>query len=332
MKERLMKKIQQSMSANLNERQREQLTLVLHCCFQNYSIKEIVSEARSEEAHDENFRLLNLFLASKQIEGCSDKTIRYYRDTITGLLNHTVKSIRDIFTEDLRTYLAGYQSKHSTSKVTTDNVRRILSSFFAWLEDEDYIVKSPVRRIRRIKAAKIIKEAFTDESIEILRDTCREVRNLAIVEMLDSSGMRVGELTKLNRDDINFNERSCIVLGKGCNEREVYFDARTKIHLLEYLNSRIDDDQALFVSLRAPHRRLSIGGVEYLLRRLGKEASVNNVHPHRFRRTLATRAIDKGMPIEQVQRLLGHKKIDTTMCYALVNQSNVKIAHRRYVG
>ena len=200
------------------------------------------------------------------------------------------------------------------------------------MEDEDYIVKSPVRRIHRIKTAKIIKEAFTDETIEVLRDTCSEVRNLAMVELLASSGMRVGELVKLNRTDINFNERSCIVFGKGSSEREVYFDARTKIHLWQYLNSRTDDNPALFVSLRSPHKRLEIGGVEFLLRKLGRIAAIENVHPHRFRRTLATRAIDKGMPIEQVQRLLGHKKIDTTMCYALVNQSNVKIAHRRYVG
>lgn len=332
MKEKLMKEIQQKMSAYLNERQREQLTAVLHGCFQGYSVSLAEDMQRTEEAKEENFRLLEQFLAAKRIEGCSEKTIHYYRKTIHDLLNKTEKSIRDIFTEDLRTYLTNYQDEKSPSKVTIDNIRRILSSFFAWLEDEDYIVKSPVRRIHKIKTAKIIKEAFTDESIEVLRDTCTEIRNLAIVELLDSSGMRVGEMVKLNRGDINFNERSCIVFGKGSSEREVYFDAKTKLHLQEYLDSRQDDNPALFVSLRAPHKRLEIGGVEYMLRKLGKEADVSNVHPHRFRRTLATRAIDKGMPIEQVQRLLGHKKIDTTMCYALVNQSNVKNAHRRYVG
>ena len=269
---------------------------------------------------------------STPTSGCSEKTIHYYDETIKDLLGKTEKSVREVITEDLRSYLTAYQDERSASKVTIDNIRRILSSFFSWLEDEDYIVKSPVRRIHKIKTAKIIKEAFTDESIEILRDTCSEIRNLAIVELLDSSGMRVGEMVKLNRDDINFNERSCIVFGKGSSEREVYFDAKTKLHLQEYLDSRKDDNPALFVSLRAPHTRLDIGGVEYMLRKLGREAEVNNVHPHRFRRTLATRAIDKGMPIEQVQRLLGHKKIDTTMCYALVNQNNVKNAHRRYVG
>ena len=332
MKETLMKEIQQKMNACLNERQREQLTAVLHSCFQNYSVSLCCDAIKVEEAKAENFRLLEQFLAAKHIEGCSDKTIRYYKETITDLLDKTMKSLRDIFTEDLRSYLTDYQTQRNSSKVTIDNIRRILSSFFSWLEDEDYIVKSPVRRIHKIKTAKIIKEAFTDESIEVLRDTCSEIRNLAIVELLDSSGMRVGEMVKLNRADINFNERSCIVFGKGSSEREVYFDAKAKLHLMAYLDSRKDDNPALFVSLRAPYNRLDIGGVEYMLRKLGKKAAVSNVHPHRFRRTLATRAIDKGMPIEQVQRLLGHKKIDTTMCYALVNQSNVKNAHRRYVG
>lgn len=232
----------------------------------------------------------------------------------------------------MRGYLAEYQEANGSSKVTIDNIRRILSSFFAWLEDEDYIMKSPVRRIHKIKTAKIIKEAFSDEHLEVLRDTCNEIRNLAIVELLISSGMRVGELVKLNQDDINFNERSCIVFGKGSSEREVYFDAKAKIHLWQYLQSRKDENSALFVSLRAPYKRLEIGGVELLLRKLGQQAAINNVHPHRFRRTLATMAIDKGMPIEQVQKLLGHVKIDTTMHYALVNQSNVKMAHRRFVG
>lgn len=332
MKEKLMKEIQQKMNAYLNERQREQLTAVLHGCFQNYSVSLSSEAVKTEEAKAENAWLLEQFLAAKHIEGCSDKTIRYYKETVTDLLHKTEKSLRDVFTEDLRIYLTDYQTQRGSSKVTIDNIRRILSSFFAWLEDEDYIVKSPVRRIHKIKTAKIIKEAFTDESVEILRDTCSEIRNLAIVELLDSSGMRVGEMVKLNRSDINFNERSCIVFGKGSSEREVYFDAKTKLHLQEYLNKRTDDDPALFVSLRAPYKRLNIGGVEYMLHKLGKEAEITNVHPHRFRRTLATRAIDKGMPIEQVQRLLGHKKIDTTMCYALVSQSNVKNAHRRYVG
>ena len=330
MKEKLMKEIQQKMKGVLSDSQKEQLDIVMRSCLQKYQVSEVKESA--ENNLRSNTKMLELFISAKRIEGCSEKTVAYYQETISRFFRSTEKEIGQIDTDELRVYLATYQEQRNASKVTIDNIRRILSSFFAWLEDEDYILKSPVRRIHRIKTAKIIKEAFSDETLEVLRDTCTEVRNLAMVELLASSGMRVGELVKLNRSDINFNERSCIVFGKGSSEREVYFDARTKIHLLQYLNTRADNDPALFVSLRAPYTRLGIGGIEFLLRKLGRVASVENVHPHRFRRTLATRAIDKGMPIEQVQRLLGHKKIDTTMCYALVNQNNVKIAHRRYVG
>ncbi len=330
MKERLMKEIQQRMSNMLNDRQKEQLKVVLSDSLRGYSVSAVLDIGEEETL--ENNRLLDLFIAAKRVEGCSTKTLHYYKETIRKMFADINLGVRDIFTENLRVYLGKYQEGNNVSRVTIDNVRRILSSFFSWLEDEDYIIKSPVRRIHKVKTAKIIKEAFTDETIEILRDTCNEVRNLAIVELLDSSGMRVGELVKLNRNDINFNERSCIVFGKGSSEREVYFDAKTKIHLWQYLNNRKDEDPALFVSLRDPHERMTISGVELLLRKLGQAAKIENVHPHRFRRTLATRAIDKGMPIEQVQKLLGHVKIDTTMHYALVNQSNVKMSHRRFVA
>lgn len=242
------------------------------------------------------------------------------------------KPIRQISTSDLRTYLANYQKERQSSKVTIDNMRRIFSSFFSWLEDEDYILKSPVRRIHKIKTDKVIKETLSDESLELLRDTCDNIRDLAMIDLLASTGMRVGELVRLNREDINFHERECLVFGKGNSERIVYFDARTKIHLINYLDSRKDDSSALFVSLAYPYDRLMIGGVETRLREIGKRGNLQKVHPHKFRRTLATRAIDKGMPIEQVQHLLGHVKIDTTMHYAMVNQANVKNSHRKYIG
>jgi site-specific recombinase XerD len=248
------------------------------------------------------------------------------------MLGTVDKPVREIGTDDLRNYLAYYQKERSSSKVTIDNMRRIFSSFFGWLEDEDYILKSPVRRIHKIKAEKTIKDTFSDEGVERLRDACKEIRDLAMIDLLSSTGMRVGELVRLNREDINFHERECVVLGKGNNERVVYFDARTKIHLLNYLEGRRDNNPALFVSLALPHERMMIGGVETRLREIGKRADLPKVHPHKFRRTLATRAIDKGMPIEQVQRLLGHVKIDTTMHYAMVNQANVKTSHRKFIG
>jgi site-specific recombinase XerD len=272
------------------------------------------------------------FLAAKRIEGCSDKTIKYYANTINAMLNVVDKPANQIVTEDIRKYLSEYQASGNLSRVTVDNVRRILSSFYSWLEDEDYIIKSPVRRIHKIKTAQNIKKTYTDEELELLRDNCKECRDLALIDLLASTGMRVGELVQLNRDDLDFNERECKVFGKGDKERIVYFDARAKLHLLEYLETRSDTNEALFVSLRSPCKRMNIGGIESRLRKMGVALNVEKVHPHKFRRTLATRAIDKGMPIEQLQQLLGHKRIDTTLQYAMVKQSNVKNSHRKYIG
>lgn len=263
---------------------------------------------------------------------CSEKTLLYYKSTIQQMLESVGKSVCTIVTEDLRSYLAEYQCKKEASKVTIDNIRRIFSSFFAWLEDEDYIIKSPVRRIHRIKAASTIKETYTDEQLESMRDNCDNLRDLALIDILASTGMRVGELVLLNKDDISFDERECVVFGKGDKERMVYFDARTKIHLQNYLDSRSDSNEALFVSLKAPYNRMKIGGIELRLREMGRKLNIEKVHPHKFRRTLATVAIDKGMPIEQLQKLLGHQRIDTTLQYAMVKQSNVKFAHRKYIG
>jgi len=330
MKEQLMRNILHGMEGVIDSRQAKELRTVLTRCLGQIEITE--RAGASAQNAKENTYFLSSFMSAKRVEGCSEKTLEYYFATIAKMMKVLDKYIKDITTDDLRGYLAGYQQDNHSSKVTIDNIRRIFSSFFSWLEDEDYIVKSPVRRIHKVKTAKVIKETFTDENLEVLRDTCSNIRNLALVEMLASTGMRVGELVRLNRTDINFNERSCIVLGKGESEREVYFDARTKLHLTEYLESRKDDDISLFASSKSPHGRLTIGGVERVLRKLGIEAEIAKVHPHRFRRTLATMAIDKGMPIEQVQKLLGHVKIDTTMHYAMVNQSNVKNAHRKYIG
>ena len=280
----------------------------------------------------ENNELVQAFISAKKIEGCSDKTLHYYQSSIEHLLEVVNKSITDITTNDIRNFLAAYQERRNLSKVTVDNLRRIFSSFFSWLEDEDYIAKSPVRRIHKVRTDTLVKEVLSDENLEVLRDSCTQIRDLAMIDLLTSTGMRVGELVKMNRDDIDFQERQCVVFGKGNKEREVYFNARTKIHLKQYLTQRTDSNPALFVSLMKPNNRLTIGGVEVRLRNLGKKVNLAKVHPHKFRRTLATMAIDRGMPIEQVQKLLGHVKIDTTLHYAMVNQSNVKIAHRRFIA
>ena len=284
------------------------------------------------EQEQKNNEYLTLFIAAKRVEGCSEKSLRYYESTIRNMIDEIQKPECRISTEDLRQYLDNYQRRGTVSKVTLDNVRRILSSFFSWLEDEDYIIKSPVRRIHKVKTGKTVKETYSDESLEIMRDYCDNPRDLAMIDLLSSTGIRVGELVRLNKSDIDFENRECIVFGKGDKERKVYFDARTKIHLQRYLNSRTDDNEALFVSLLKPNDRLEISGVEIRLRKMGKELNIHKVHPHKFRRTLATMAIDKGMPIEQVQHLLGHQSIDTTLQYAMVNQNNVKNSCKKFIG
>lgn len=289
MKQDFIKDVIQGMLPYLNNAQNEKLQEVLKYTLAKYE----VTENQNKEKYSE-LNFVELFLSAKRIEGCSEKSLKYYKATIEAMLCELKKDVKHIVTDDIRGYLTEYQEKKKSSKVTIDNIRRILSSFFSWLEDEDYILKSPVRRIHRVKTGTNIKETYSDEALELMRDNCSELRDLAIIV--------------------------------------VYFDARTKIHLQNYLNSRSDDNPALFVSLKLPHERLKIGGVEVRLREFGKQLGLNKVHPHKFRRTLATMAIDKGMPIEQLQQLLGHRKIDTTLQYAMAKQSNVKIAHRKYIG
>lgn len=331
MNETLMRDVVQGMLPFLDNAQLEELQYVLRQALQGKTVVEN-DPMDDEQRGVENKRLIDLFIAAKRVEGCSEKSLKYYSVTISTMLQEVGKEIRHILTDDLRLYLTEYQAKRDSSKVTIDNIRRILSSFFSWLEDEDYILKSPVRRIHKVKTTASIKEIYTDEELELMRDNCESVRDLAIIDLLASTGMRVGEMVLLNREDIDFTERECIVLGKGDKERPVYFDARTKLHLRQYLDERCDENPALFVSLKAPYNRLNIGGVEVRIREMGQKLGIKKTHPHKFRRTLATTAIDKGMPIEQVQRLLGHQRIDTTMMYAQVKQNNVKIAHRKYVG
>lgn len=324
----LINEIEQAMLNVLDNEQLSQLRKVLNYTFRNVS----VTEKEPLNAEGNNQTLIENFISAKKVEGCSDKSISYYKSTIINALKKIEKEVVHVTTDDLRSYLNDYQAVSGASKVTVDNIRRILSSFFSWLEEENYIIKSPVRRIHKVKVGKTVKETYTDEALEQMRDHCSNARDLALIDLLASTGMRVGELVKLNRSDIDYQNRECIVTGKGDKQRRVYFDARTKIHLQKYVNNRTDSNEALFVSLLAPFNRLQISGVEIRLRQLGRELNIPRVHPHKFRRTLATMAIDKGMPIEQVQHLLGHQSLDTTLQYAMVNQNNVKLSHHRYIG
>ena len=326
MKENYINEVIQAMMPHLNCQQIKKLNEVL---VSSLCGKDIISTT------DQDYNcadLINKFISAKRVEGLSEKSLHYYHMTIGAMHKKINKQIQNISTEDLRDYLSEYQSKNKSSRVTIDNIRRILSTYFSWLEDENYIMKSPIRRIHKIKSTSTVKDVYTDESLEKMRDNCSTLRDLAIIDILASTGMRVGELVSLNKENVNFIERECKVLGKGNKERIVYFDARTKIHLQDYLNSRNDNNCALFVGLNAPFNRLTIGAIELRIRQLGKKLAIKKAHPHKFRRSLATKAIDKGMPIEQLQQLLGHRKIDTTLQYAMVKQSNVKIAHRKYIG
>lgn len=278
-----------------------------------------------------NIDALNLFISSKEIEGCSSKTLHYYKSTLSIMLNEIKKQYYVVSTEDLRTYLSSYKEKGSASKITVDNVRRIISSFFSWLETENYINKSPARRIHKVRSGKQVKEVYSDEMIELIKQAAKNNRDIAIIDLLISTGIRVGELVRLNIIDVDFENKECVVFGKGNKQRKVYFDAKTKLHLLQYLETRKGRNEALFTSLLYPYNRLEISGVEIMLKKIGRSIGLKRVHPHKFRRTLATKAIDKGMPIEQVQHLLGHAKIDTTLEYAMVDDSNVKLSHKKYL-
>lgn len=331
MKNTIIQEIEQSLLNYLDNSQLDVLHTVLCRCLDKVEIN-VVEDTDINISKFTNMELINKFIAAKEIEGCSERTTKYYYATLIKMDSMITKNVTHLTTDDLRMYLTEYQKINNCSKASIDNIRRNLSSFFSWLEEENYILKSPMKRIHKIKTDKVIKETYSDETLELLRDHCNNLRDLAIIDLLSSTGMRVGELVRLNINDIDFENRECVVFGKGNKERPVYFDARTKIHLRNYINSRNDDNVALFVSLDAPHDRLNISGVEIRLRQLGRKLGINKVHPHKFRRTVATKAIDKGMPIEQVQSLLGHSQIDTTMHYAMVNQNNVKESHRKFVA
>lgn len=324
----IVSKLRACLDNKLNPQQLKAVEQAVVLILEDYEM----SEKNIDYEDTPNTEIISRFISAKKIEGCSPKTLQYYETTINHAVIGIGKNILRIDTDDLRRYLSNYQEQRSSSKNTIDNIRRILSSFFAWLEDEDIVIKSPVRRIHKVKSGSVVKDTFSDEELEMIRDNCDNIRDLAMIDLLSSTGMRVGELVNLNRNDVDLNQRECIVLGKGDKQRVVYFDARTKLHLEEYLSERKDSNESLFVSLNSPHSRLSIGGVESRIKTIGVHSNITNIHPHKFRRTMATQAIDKGMPIEQVQKLLGHVRIDTTLHYAMVNQSNVKISHQKYIA
>lgn len=329
MKEYLIEKIKTEMAYILNPEQMNVLTVTLNKALKN---KQIIQKKHSRKEVDYKA----LFCNAKKMEGCSSRTLFYYSEEISKFEEATGKPLNLVNTDDIRKYLTLCQNRKITN-ATIDNKRRILSSFYRWLTAEDFIIKSPVEKIKKIKTPVLIHKPFSEEDMEELnKEFSRTKREYAIFNLISSTGIRVGELAGINRDDVNFETRTIIVNGKGNKQREVYFDTRTKLVLEEYISRRNDSCPALFVSIRKnsktkDYKRLTINSYEKIFRERGIKAGILDCYPHRFRRTLATKAINKGMPIEQVQVLLGHTKIDTTLRYAMVYQKNVKLSHERYL-
>lgn len=327
MKEEFVNHILYAMTGKLTEEMLEELKMILY--MQLTKVDLIEKETALTIYRGEAEQTLKKFLEAKTVERKSYQTVKYYKEVVWRFLQEVQKELVDITTDDIRGYLYHYQKMRNINKVTMDNIRRILSSFFNWLCKNQYLARNPMDLIERIKPDQTIKECYSDEQITALCDNCTNKRDLALINFLNSTMVRVGELVGLNRTDINFAEREGIVFGKGSKERTVYIDGETKLHLLQYLESRKDRNPALFVTLDSPHERLSVAGVQDALKRLGKRAGIEKVHPHRFRRTGATRQLNRGMPIEQVKELLGHSKLDTTMIYLTINKNILKSTYQR---
>ena len=328
-KQELIRGIVSDMRHSLNQKQITELNRVL---INRLEFVEILGKELSyeQDVEKENRRLVDLFVDAKRLQGRSPKTILFYEETIRRLLKFADKPILLITTQDVRAFLLNC---HDTMKAkSVNNLKRNLSSFFQWLENEEYILKNPVKRIGNIKVPKEIKKPFSITEMEKLRMACDTLRLRAMVEFLLSSGVRLSELVSLNIDDIDMQDRSCIVMGKGAKQREVFFNERTMIHLKKYLDNREDNNPALWVSEMAPHNRLGQSGVGTDIRLLGERAGVEDVHPHRFRRTMASYAVGHGMKIEQVRVLLGHESIETTQLYAIADNEDIKHAHKKYLS
>ncbi|MBU9728302.1 site-specific tyrosine recombinase/integron integrase [Diplocloster modestus] len=329
MEERLVIEILQSATEYLSLEQLEKLQNTLYIKLHDYEIKEICTDLTIST--DGNYQLLDMFLATKRVEGRADSTLKYYNYILTRMIDNVNKLLKEITTNDLRYYLAIYKKDHDVNNITIDNMRRIFTSFFGWLTEEEYIRNNPAKRLKKTKIDKLIKEPLSDEQLEKIRCNCEKERDLAIVDFMYSTGVRVSELVALNRTDINFVSKDCIVMGKGSKQRKVYLNAKASLHLKSYLLSRTDGNPALFVTCKSPYTRLTKGGIESIIRNLGRKAGIEKVHPHRFRRTMATDAMNRGMPVQEVSILLGHQSIETTMIYCVVNQNSVKASHERCI-
>lgn len=327
---KLIDSILQAMAPEVTELQLEKLQRILYIKADMYEIQERCTEVAIQDHSSEG--LLRRFLAAKRLEGKAESTIRQYYLVLSQLIHGLRVPIHEVGIYDLRFYFSVYKEQHKVGNRTLDNMRKYCSSFFGWLSDEGLIGENPARGLKSIKYIKTVKQAFSDEERELLKNSCENLRDLALTEVLYASGLRVSELVSLNRNDIDFISREAVVLGKGGKERRFYLSRVSCLYLKRYLETRKDTCPALFTGLRAPARRLTKNGVEAALRRLGRRAEVEKVHPHRYRRTLATNLIDRGANIQDVQQILGHADIRTTQIYYCVNQERVRHSYEKYVA
>lgn len=330
MKDEIVDAIMREMMPLLSTEQLSALKETVRAQLCGYDIRKKETAVMCTNQNGQNY--LQVFLDSFRQNGKSEGTIEQYQLHLSRLLAYLGKNVQEVEDDDLIDYMHKYKAIRQVSGRYLNNMRLVFNSFFRWLQRRKIILRNPVDGLEPIKYRQKVKKPLSPQELEKVRCACERERDLAIVEFLYSSAVRVSELTALNRDDIRWESDDVMVLGKGNKEREVYLNARAHYHLRQYLDSRTDDNPALFVSLKAPHERLTKSGVEYILKRLGSHAQVENVHPHRFRRTSATDLLRMGMPIEQVQELLGHVKIETTRIYCTVTKEQVKASHRRYMS
>lgn len=319
--------------------EKERLNQVKALLYMQLSQFQIFKEETAVSTHvDNSEHLVKQYLACLAVRGCTEKTVLAYKQEYKMFFGMVNKSVQDITTNDIRGYLAHCKFSRKNSDNTINNRITMLRTLFTWLAEEECIEKNPMLRIKENKVERKVKEVFTDEQVTMIRDIAfkQNIRDIAIIDFLYRTGVRISELVTLNRDDIDFVGRQCIVFGKGRKERPVYFNGDVAVHLREYLDSRTDDCPALFVSLRKPHKRLTVSGVQYMLRDLSKKDKRLNgvqVNPHKWRRQFVTELLEKDVPITLVADLVGHSSIGTTKAnYANYSKSKAKEAHRKYVG
>ena len=330
MKEHLTMEIVNLMMPHLNNEQIITLKHSIYMVLQNYDISE---HRKLPAVYKPNWHSsLKRFLDTKEFEGKSHETIKQYQYELNHLLSYLAKNVEDIDDSDISNYLLQYKIVRKISNQSLENKRLIYSSFFTWLHVRGAIPSNPMRNIPPFKIEKKIKKPFSDEERELLLMNAKHIRDKAMMEFFYSTCVRVSELAAINIADIRFSERDLVVYGKGAKERIAYINSRALVYLEMYLKSRTDNNPALFVSLNSPHNRLTKSGIELAIRRAGRRAGVANAHPHRFRRTGATNASNRGMPIEEVATLLGHEKLDTTRRYCTVKQQSVKYHHEKYLS